>query len=64
MFVQRVEFSTDFELHKPVDADRGNHRGKFHFGILAVDKDLKRIYLPGAKNDKPPEPGSLVFSVR
>jgi len=22
----RVEFSTDFELHKPVDADRGNHR--------------------------------------
>ena len=22
----KVEFSTDFELHKPVDADRGNHR--------------------------------------
>ncbi len=22
----RVEFSADFELHKPVDADRGNHR--------------------------------------
>ncbi|MFZ2055239.1 MAG: alpha/beta hydrolase domain-containing protein, partial [Candidatus Aminicenantales bacterium] len=22
----RVELSTDFELHKPVDADRGNHR--------------------------------------
>jgi hypothetical protein len=22
----RVEFSTDFELHKPIDADRGNHR--------------------------------------
>jgi hypothetical protein len=42
-----VEFSTDFELHKPVDADRGNHRllyfvnnrgnklGNWHFNYQA-----------------------------
>jgi hypothetical protein len=43
----RVEFSTEFELHKPVDANRGNHRliyfvnnrgnkmGTWHFNHLA-----------------------------
>lgn len=42
-----VEFSTDFELHKPVDAERGNHRliylvnnrghkmGNWHFNYQA-----------------------------
>ena len=42
-----VEFSTEFELHKPVDADRGNHRliylvnnrgyklGNYHFNYQA-----------------------------
>lgn len=42
-----VEFSTEFELHKPVDADRGNHRfiyfvnnrghkmGNYHFNVQA-----------------------------
>jgi hypothetical protein len=39
-------------------------KGQFHFDILALDKDLNGIYLPGTMNDEKREQGSLVFSVK
>ncbi len=38
--------------------------GQFHFDILAIDRDLNGIYLPGATNGKKSEQASLVFSVK
>ena len=39
-------------------------KGQFHFDILAIDKDLRGIHLPGTTPEGKPEQGSLVFSVK
>ncbi|MFZ2055174.1 MAG: choice-of-anchor X domain-containing protein, partial [Candidatus Aminicenantales bacterium] len=39
-------------------------KGQFHFDILAIDKDLNGIYLPGAIKAEKRELGSLIFSVK
>jgi hypothetical protein len=51
----RVEFSTDFELHKPVDATRGNrrllyfvnNRGNKHGGVFNYEAEKNWLYSRG-----------------